>query len=481
MPHQLPPTPPEYVPGYAANRCSSTLPSEQASYAARNPVSNRRYEKGGFDYPDQYYPSSFNRSAHFAVYNNSNSMQPTKSLAIRDHNVPKPPNRFGMGSVPTLPPINSQPHPRVDEVMSQHHGYNDGRTRVDAQAKEEKPVGGVAAHLDYEMEQMSDYVSEMAQGMYDLYVSKICLADIDIMRSVQPGSSVSPQFRKYVLQILSSTRLPSSTILLGLYYLATRMRKLSADGKYKGSTGQVYRMLTTSLLLGSKFLDDNTFQNRSWSEVSSIPVNELNTLELEWLVAIDWNLHVDPHCPEGLMHWKSHWETWRARAEAKKSESFKLAPLDTSLRRQRSLKVPFSTDSTYPPQYKDSMYPANTTFDRQQQAFQPPVRFDQWFQARSFMEHSPPSASHSGPTTPEYYCSGAWGYSNPPPPYTARPVPITTPTFHTPSQPPSYQHTPYVSQYIWNGHSTGCGCLPCLRQQDPYFLGSQFSIQPVVS
>ncbi|KAJ5683908.1 uncharacterized protein N7477_000253 [Penicillium maclennaniae] len=58
--------------------------------------------------------------------------------------------------------------------------------------KEEKATGGVAAHLDYEMDRMSDFVAEMTQGMYELYNTKITLADIDIARSISPGSSVPP-------------------------------------------------------------------------------------------------------------------------------------------------------------------------------------------------------------------------------------------------------------------------------------------------
>lgn len=93
-------------------------------------------------------------------------------------------------------------------------------------------VGGVCAHLDYELDQMADYVSDMAQ------------------RIVLPGSPVSPAFRKFCSSILSSTRLPSTTILLGMNYLARRMNHLNSAGPYKASDGQVWRMLTVGLLLG---------------------------------------------------------------------------------------------------------------------------------------------------------------------------------------------------------------------------------------
>jgi hypothetical protein len=65
--------------------------------------------------------------------------------------------------------------------------------------------GGVCAVLDYEIDQITEYVAEMAQ------------------RIVLPGTPVSPAFRKFVSGLLSSTRLPSTTILLGMNYLARRM------------------------------------------------------------------------------------------------------------------------------------------------------------------------------------------------------------------------------------------------------------------
>ena len=70
--------------------------------------------------------------------------------------------------------------------------------------------GGVCAVLDYEVEMMAEYVSEMAT------------------RVVMPRSSVNAAFRKFVSQILTSTRLPTTTILLGLNYLAKRINMICA-------------------------------------------------------------------------------------------------------------------------------------------------------------------------------------------------------------------------------------------------------------
>ncbi len=130
--------------------------------------------------------------------------------------------------------------------------------------------GRVCAVLDYEVEFMAEYVAEMT------------------IRLATNNPTAPVAFRKFISQILSSTRLPSTTILLGMNYLAKRINMMNLMPQRKPMTdGQIWRQLTVALLLGSKFLDDNTFQNRSWSEVSGIPVREINTLENEWMHAID--------------------------------------------------------------------------------------------------------------------------------------------------------------------------------------------------
>ncbi|KAK2750957.1 hypothetical protein FQN57_000032 [Myotisia sp. PD_48] len=372
-----------------------------------------------------------------------------------------------------LPPMDSAIPPqyrRHDTVIHQDHRQQQQqqqqqqqKQQKSQQKEEQKTVGGVAAHLDYEMDQMTDFVAEMSHGMYALYASKLALSDIDLLRSVHPGITVPPQFRKYVSQILSSTRLPSSTILLGLYYLASRMRMLSGANAYAAGSGQVYRMLTTALLLGSKFLDDNTFQNRSWSEVSNIPVAELNMMELEWLFGFEWKIHERIHSNhDGFLTWKSHWENWRAKVEARANNEsrIKLAPINTNIQRRHALpKVMMSPDGPIPPQY-------------QHNAWLTPMSSD----------YSPPSAPHTNPSTPDYFQSTPWPYTNPPqythswipPPHYTRGVPR--------SQPPSFHSSTYAQPFsptAWPGHGSTCGCLYCSKHHEQYLPTASFGLQSV--
>jgi hypothetical protein len=471
--HGLPPTPPHF-------HGSGRMENDQPFYLTGQSAFPPRYSQTGCEFIEQYSQTScFVKPAPMNMH-----MQPMPQMRNgRELSAQQPLVQpqlgvsqaiFGpMATGPILPPIRSNVQlPPMDSAIPPQYRRQDTVVQPEQRPKEEKATGGVAAHLDYEMDQMSDFVAEMAQGMYALYITKINLADIDFARSVYPGSSVPPQFRKYVHQILSSTRLPSSTILLGLFYLACRMRMLSAAGIYTSGSGQVYRMLTTALLLGSKFLDDNTFQNRSWAEVSNIPVAELNSMELDWLFAFEWKIHERIHNEQdGFSMWLSHWETYRAKIAARSSDARqKLAPIDTNIARQHAVPKPLlSPDGPIPPQYQRS-----TSYETA------------WLNPAA-SEYSPPSAPPSGPTTPDYYAVG-WLYGNPPPPYTRAWIPPQQQYIPQPqprSQPPSYRQTPSYSlpftQSVWTGHGSSCGCMYCAKHHEHYFSANAFgAIQPVM-
>jgi hypothetical protein len=442
--------------------------------------------------------TQYNQTGRKSGYDAVAYVPPTAPLMYQPHtmhysNMPSAPapglqqSSYGPIAAPKLPPITDRSVEHSSQSQSQRH-ERQPEPRRSQQPTKEKITGGVAQELDYEMDQMTDYVSDMAQSLYALLSSSICLADIDIARSVMPGAKVSPAFRKFVSGLLSSTRLPSSTILLGLNYLARRMTMLnSAPSPRKTTDGQVWRMLTIALLLGSKFLDDNTFQNRSWSEVSGIPVAELNTLEKEWLEAISWRLHVDPLTDSDFQSWLASWASWKEAKNKQRNATLErlapLAPIDTNIQRPQPSRKTFSPASAYPSYAAESHQPS---YQSQSQ-----VRYDQaaWSQASSSHELSPPSAPDSGPNTPEWMMlpnSGLpptewYGYNAF---YARRNQQQTLPLPYVPSQVTPH-HTPFHNFYNpnpWghNGHAAGCSCGYCARASEPYFMAPGYGQQTVV-
>ncbi|KAH8178770.1 cyclin domain-containing protein [Sarocladium implicatum] len=105
------------------------------------------------------------------------------------------------------------------------------------------------------------------------------------------------QFKKWVYNVLSTTQVTQNVILLALLFIY-RLRR--STPQIRGRAGSEYRLLTVALMLGNKFLDDNTYTNKTWAEVSSFAVTEIHVMEVEFLSNMRYNLLTSA----------SDWEAW---------------------------------------------------------------------------------------------------------------------------------------------------------------------------
>jgi hypothetical protein len=425
-------------------------------------------------------------------------------VALVNNVAPPMANFYNPINGPTLPPIRNyevgrppvvdQRLPNQSQSQSQSQRPYYQRERA-AEKKDERPVGGVSAKLDYDMDTMTDFVADTATEMYALLTSRsICLADIDIAGSIIPRQPIPQGFRKWVHQVLSATRLPSSTIVLAFDYLSVHMRILQSSNKPLDATdSSIYSMLTTSLILGSKFLDDNTFINRSWAEVSGIDVAVLNRMERMWLAEISFHLHRDPDA--GFNTFLARWRSFELTAPNMRGQR-KPKPINTGMsglppHRMLNMYSPtgpaaFSQTSPPPPAYNpgqpQSSYPT------------PSYRCDPFPAGRASTNTSPASAPHTGPTTPEYYgpqsvwapLPGNFGFSRLPPSNFSQVVQASQAT-HGAQGPQLMAHPqngpamnmPYPAPMFASGHGAECFCHMCNRQ---FMMVPHFGLpQPVAS
>ncbi|PNS13737.1 Meiotically up-regulated protein 80 protein [Sphaceloma murrayae] len=462
MPGHLPLTPP-YSAQYEQQSC---IPSQYThdSYAHQQPLPPRL--DSAMDYSHRYPPpaSSTQQNNH-------------QRSSYCGQNLPPISSYYEPIGAPLLPPLRIQDAYRTADRDYYHHSYQQEVTSQASQQpahapKEEQVSGGVSAKLDYEMERMTDFVSEAAQGMYALHSSGIPLGDIDIFRSILPGTTIQPHFRKWVSQVLTATRLPSATILLSLHYLTVRMRDFPST--IAKSEHSLYRLLTVSMILGSKFLDDNTFINRSWSDVTSIKVVELNSLEIEWLALIGFDLHADSTDPNGVSLWIRAWNEYDARAISK-ARSMRLSPLNTNIDQSKSLR---SGRSTFQPGYTKTAHGTYTPLSSGSAASAhgtPYVSSDPWNSA-----DQNPSDFYS--TQARYQSLDEFAYnrygsqfsgrssSAPYSQYSLPPLQSVAPSFYTPWNHNTWEHN----------HGYGCHCVGCSRQASSYMMGTSFAPQTVV-
>ncbi|KAL3494726.1 hypothetical protein BJX62DRAFT_26743 [Aspergillus germanicus] len=120
------------------------------------------------------------------------------------------------------------------------------------------------------------------------------------------GASLSSEaiptlgFQKWVSSILSTTQVSQNVILLALLFVY-RLKKFNPG--VRGKKGSEYRLMTIALMLGNKFLDDNTYTNKTWAEVSRISVQEIHVMEVEFLSNLRYNLYAS----------KKEWAEWHVK------------------------------------------------------------------------------------------------------------------------------------------------------------------------
>ncbi|KAI0307452.1 cyclin-domain-containing protein [Multifurca ochricompacta] len=102
--------------------------------------------------------------------------------------------------------------------------------------------------------------------------------------------SVSSVFVHFMQKLLQTTQLSQSVIVLSLHYVYRLKERNSGTVAHPGSE---FRVTVAALMMANKFVDDNTYTNKTWSEVSGIDLSEINKMEREFLAGIDFNLYVD--------------------------------------------------------------------------------------------------------------------------------------------------------------------------------------------
>ncbi|KAF2665403.1 hypothetical protein BT63DRAFT_64675 [Microthyrium microscopicum] len=448
--YRLPPTPPE-----------DSLPSYNSATMGGLQHSQHPYpQQMGVRRQDDHYAEHYGHVSqpHPQIPSSMVYQQPAYYSAAPSIPPNAPSNGFYRPMMgPILPPIRYEPSHAGVPDHGHHSALQTTRERQDRarqEPKEEKPVGGVSAKLDYEMDDMTDFVSDTSQAI------------------VTPNRSTPPGFRKWVHQVLSATRLPSSTILLAFDYLSEHMRNIQTPYQVEQSESELHRLLTTALILGSKFLDDNTFINKSWAEVSGIDVATLNYMERSWLSEIRFHLHRDPNTPHGFQSFLHRWKAFETSRVSARNSHAKPPAINTNLPQVPSHQL-YSPASM--PGF-GQLSPRDAFNKHPQSAYPTPsyARYDNYRGSRS-IDTSPPSMPHTSPQTPEYYGhQAAWGSLNAGLAFPRGPM-SSYPSQNQPTQaiaqPPA--SAPYMAMgypapapapLYANSHGPECFCFTCNRR-----------------
>ncbi|OLN87133.1 Meiotically up-regulated gene 80 protein 2 [Colletotrichum chlorophyti] len=157
-----------------------------------------------------------------------------------------------------------------------------------------------------------------------------------------------PQFKKWAYSVLSTTQVTQNVILLALLFV---YRLKTTNPSVKGRSGSEYRLLTVALMLGNKFLDDNTYTNKTWAEVSGITVQEIHVMEVEFLSNMRYS----------LLATKEEWEEWLVKLASfseyyERAQKQPMSPLNKSF----TSPIPSPTTASQAPASFPPLTPSTT-------------------------------------------------------------------------------------------------------------------------
>ncbi|WVQ80281.1 hypothetical protein IAT38_002386 [Cryptococcus sp. DSM 104549] len=99
----------------------------------------------------------------------------------------------------------------------------------------------------------------------------------------------SPEFSAFVARLLQITMVSHSVTLVALLYIY----RLKMRNAFYSTPGSEHRPFVAALMLGNKYLDDNTYTNATWAELANINILEVNKMETEFLAGLNYQLGVE--------------------------------------------------------------------------------------------------------------------------------------------------------------------------------------------
>ncbi|KAH9973021.1 hypothetical protein BGW80DRAFT_280991 [Lactifluus volemus] len=151
--------------------------------------------------------------------------------------------------------------------------------------------------------------------------------------------------RQLIHRILVATAVPHSAVFLALWYIfrlpispqtvvyaqdtaRARFRDCLKSGSPYLIEDYMMRVFTAGIMLADKWVNDQTFQLRTWHEITGIPKVVLRNLEVAAMGVLEYNLRVSGN--EWQM-WLGHLTSWHSSLGNDPSMTINISPLSHAL------------------------------------------------------------------------------------------------------------------------------------------------------
>ncbi|KAI1328503.1 hypothetical protein F5Y16DRAFT_156618 [Xylariaceae sp. FL0255] len=232
----------------------------------------------------------------------------------------------GLNPYTTRPYPQHQPQQQLSSVQTLVPHSASGPLRHTTQRSTPTPTSSRSSHSEGTISrktslmvmhslQLPDFISPNGGSLDEFAALMTCFFWFETMDTIQAAEQINsrrpseplpplsrntepcPAYKKWVHAILTTTQVTQNVVFLALLFVY-RLKK--TNPRVHGNLGSEYRLLTVALMLGNKFLDDNTYTNKTWAEVSGLSVKEIHVMEVEFLSNMRY----------GLLTSKEQWKEW---------------------------------------------------------------------------------------------------------------------------------------------------------------------------
>ena len=103
----------------------------------------------------------------------------------------------------------------------------------------------------------------------------------------------------YLKRIMKYGGCSPCCVIVGLMYLQRLKQRMPTVCL---TSGNMQRLLLTSVMLAAKYLDDLYYSNKHWAQIGGLELRELNTLELQLLFQLSFNMCVNRDQYQEYLH-----------------------------------------------------------------------------------------------------------------------------------------------------------------------------------
>ena len=93
----------------------------------------------------------------------------------------------------------------------------------------------------------------------------------------------------YINRIITYTEIEENTLICSLIYID------KLEQKKQVTKFNVHRIFFSAILSSIKYNEDEYFNNEYYAKVAGVTINELNKMEYDFLVLLDFNLYIEPN------------------------------------------------------------------------------------------------------------------------------------------------------------------------------------------